>query len=168
MSQSTSVVPTHSTGTFSKSKAFTITAHIARVLLGLIFLVFGLNGFLHFITMPPPTGTAAEFFYGLVKAQYFLPFMAFVQVVCGILLLSGSLIPFALLLLFPISINIFFFHLAIAPTGLGLAVLIMAANILLAVYYWPVYKPIFKIENAWRSKEHKQSHKKFSQSYMIF
>ena len=156
MSHSTSAVLTHETRTYSKSKTFNIAAHLARVILGIIFLVFGLNAFLNFITMPPPTGTAAEFVYGLVKAQYFLPFMAFVQVVCGILLLSGSLIPFALLLLFPISLNIFFFHLALAPSGLGMAVLIMAANILLAVYYWPVYKPIFKIENAWKRKSHKQ------------
>ena len=168
MSHSTSAVLTHETRTFSKSKAFNVAAHIARVILGFIFLVFGLNSFLHFITTPPPTGAAGEFVYGLVKAQYFLPFMAFVQVVCGILLLSGTLIPLALLLLFPISINIFFFHLALAPSGLGMAVLIMAANILLAVYYWPVYKPIFKIENAWKEKGQKKSFKKLNQSWMIF
>ncbi|MEO6452853.1 MAG: DoxX family membrane protein [Ginsengibacter sp.] len=156
MAHSTSAVLTQSTATYSKSKAFTLAAHVARVILGLIFLVFGLNGFLHFIPMPPPTGTAAEFVYGLVKANYFLPFMAFIQVMCGILLLSGSLIPFALLLLFPITLNIFLFHVALEPTGLGMAALIMAANILLAVYYWPVYKPIFKMENAWRNKNHKQ------------
>ncbi len=155
MAHSSSVVLTHSTTTFSKSKAFKLAAHIARVLLGLIFLVFGLNGFLRFIPMPPPAGAAAEFLYGLVKAQYFLPFMAFVQLVCGILLLSGSLIPFALLLLFPITLNIFLFHLTLDPAGLGMALLIMAANILLAVYYWPVYKPIFKIDNAWKSNDHK-------------
>ncbi len=156
MSHSTSVVFTHQRTTYSRSKAFTITAHIARVILGLIFLVFGLNGFLHFITMPPPTGAAAEFVYGLVKAKYFLPFMASIQVICGVLFLSGTFIPLALLLLFPINLNIFFFHLALAPTGLGMATLIMAANILLAVYYWPVYKPIFKIENAWKGKKLKQ------------
>ena len=156
MSHSTSVVLTHPTKTYSRSKAFTIASHIARVILGLIFLVFGLNGFLHFITMPPPTGAAAEFVYGLVKAKYFLPLMASIQVICGVLFLSGTFIPFALLLVFPITLNILFFHLAIAPAGLGMAVLVMAANILLAVYYWPVYKPIFKIGNARKSKEHKQ------------
>ncbi len=95
--------------TISKSKAFTITAHIARVLLGLIFLVFGLNGFLHFIPMPPPTGAAADFFTGLFKAHYFFPLMALTQVVCGILLLSGTLVPLALLMLFPIAIISSFF-----------------------------------------------------------
>ncbi len=139
-------------GTASRSKAFTITAHAARVILGLTFLVFGLNGFFQFIPMPPPTGTAAEFIYGLVKSPILFPFMSLIQVISGVLLLSGRLVPFALLLLFPITLNILFFHLALAPEGLGLAVLVIAANILLAIYYWPVYKPIFNTDNAWKSK----------------
>ena len=139
-------------GTSSKNKAFTITAHAARVILGLIFLVFGLNGFFQFIPMPPPTGAAAEFIGGLIKAPYLLPFMALIQVISGVLLLSGRLVPFALLLLFPITLNILFFHLALAPEGLGMAVFIMAAHILLAIYYWPVYKPIFQTGNAWKTK----------------
>jgi len=151
MTHSTSAVLIHPTSTFSKSKAFTIAAHVARVILGLIFFVFGLNGFFHFIQMAAPTGTAGEFILGLVKANYILPFMSSIQVIGGVLLLSGTLIPFALLLLFPISLNIFLFHLALAPAGLGMAVLIMAAHILLVVYYWTAYKAIFKIGNAWKS-----------------
>ncbi len=139
----------------SKSKAFTIMAHIARVILGLIFHIMGLNGFFHFIPMPPPTGTAGEFAYGLSKAPYLFPFMSFIQVICGVLFLSGTLIPFAMLLLFPIALNILFFHLALAPSGLGLAGLIMASIIVLAVYYWPIYEPIFKIGNAWKNKSFK-------------
>ncbi len=135
----------------SQSKTFTITAHISRVVLGLIFLVFGLNGIVHFIPMSPPSGKAGEFLFGLVKSQYFLPLMAFIQLTCGALLLSGSLIPFTLLVLFPISLNIFFFHLALAPSGLGMAVLILAMHILLAVYYWPSYKQLFKAPNAWKT-----------------
>lgn len=152
MAHTTAGVLTQSTVTYSKSKAFTITANVARVILGLIFLVFGLNGFLHFIPMPPPTGAAADFSMGLFKGQYFFPLMAFIQVVSGMLLLSGTLVPLALLLLSPIVVNIFFFHLALAPSGLGMAIFIIAAIILLAVYYWPVYKPLFKVENAWKSK----------------
>ncbi len=100
--------------------------------------------------MPPPTGAAADFFTGLFKAHYFFPLMALTQVVCGILLLSGTLIPLALLMLFPIAINIFFFHLVVAPANLPMASSIIAAIILLAVYYWQVYKPIFKTVNAWK------------------
>lgn len=152
MTHSTAGILVQPTATTSKGKAFTIAAHVARVVLGAIFLVFGLNGFFHFITMPPPTGAAGEFLYGLVKAAYFLPFMAAVQVICGVLLLSGTLIPLALLLLFPISLNIFLFHLALAPEGLGMAVIIIAAHVLLAIYYWPVFKPIFLRQNAWTTK----------------
>ncbi len=136
--------------TSSKSKAIIISALVARLLLGAIFLVFGLNGFFHFIPMPTPTGTAAEFAFGLAKAGYLFPLMSAIQVLCGVFLLSGSLVPFALLILFPITLNIFFFHALLAPAGLGMAVLIMAAHILLAVYYWPVYKPIFQTGNAWK------------------
>ncbi len=152
MSQSTTAEYLPATASLSKGKVFTITAHIARVILGLLFLVFGLNGFLHFIPMPPPTGTAAEFTYGLVKAPYLFPLMAFIQVVGGALLLTGVFVPFALLLLFPIILNIFFFHLTLAPAGLGLGIFVLAANILLAVYYREVYKPIFNTENAWKRK----------------
>lgn len=135
----------------SKLKAFTITAHVARVILGLIFLVFGLNKFLHFIPVPPPTGTAGEFMFGLSKAAYFFPLLAFTEVLSGALLLSGALVPLALLLLFPINLNILLYHLTLAP-GMGMAVIMMAAHIVLAVYYWPVYKQIFDTANAWKSK----------------
>ena len=151
MAQTTAGIRPESTITISKSKAFTITAHIVRVILGFIFLVFGLNGFLHFIPMPPLTGAAADFFGGLFKAQYFFPLMAFMQVVCGVLLLSGTLVPLALLMLFPIALNIFFFHLVLAPGNLPMAIFIIAAIILLAVYYWQVYKPIFRVVNAWKA-----------------
>ena len=150
MTQATTRVFGHPTGTSSKSKAFTITAHIARVALGLIFLVFGLNKFLHFIPGQPPTGVAGEFVFGLFKAPYLFPLIAFIEVIGGAFLLAGSLIPFALLILFPININILLFHLTLAPEGTGMSVLLMAAHIFLAVHYWPAYKPMFKIENAWK------------------
>lgn len=152
MAHLTAGVLGQSTVTSSKSKAFTITAHVARVILGLIFLVFGLNKFLNFIPVPPPTGTAGEFMFGLSKAPYFFPFLAFIEVLGGALLLSGTMVPLALLLLFPINLNIFLYHLFLAPEGLGMVVLIMAAHILLALYYWSVYKPIFEVDNVWRSR----------------
>lgn len=160
MTYSTASVLTPPAVTFSNSKAFTITAHIARVILGLIFLVFGLNSFFHFIPMPPPTGAAGEFFNGLFKAQYILPLIAAIQVIGGVLLLTGTFVPFALLLLSPIALNIFFFHITLAPEGLGLAALVVIPIVLLAVYYWSVYKPIFKTQNAWKNKSGYKSIKK--------
>lgn len=153
MTDSSAGVLTHPTGTSSKSKAFTITSHAARVILGLIFFVLGLNKFLQFIPAPPPTGTAGEFMFGLSKAPYFFPFLGLIEVVGGALLLSGRLVPFALLLLFPINLNIFLYHLVLAPEGIGMIVLMMAAHILLAIRYWSVYKPIFMTGNAWKNKQ---------------
>lgn len=150
MAHSTAGVLHHPQQKQTTTKAFTLTAHIARVLLGLIFLVFGLNGFLHFIPMPPPTGVAGEFFNGLYKSQYLLPLIAAVQVIGGALLLAGTLVPFALLLLAPMVLNIFFFHLTLAPQGLGLAALVTILLVVLAVYYWSVYKTIFETHNAWK------------------
>lgn len=138
--------------TFSKSKTFLVATQIARVVLGLIFLIFGLNGFLNFIPMPPPTGIAGQFAFGLSKAPYFFPFLALIQVVVGFLLLSGLLVPFAIVLLFPISLNIFFFHLMLEPAGLGMALFIMVAHVLLIIKYWHVYRPIFNIPNAWKAR----------------
>ena len=168
MIQSTAGVPIEPTAIISKSKAFTIAAHVTRVLLGLIFLVFGLNGFLHFIPMPPLTGKAGEFLFGLIKAPYIFPLISSMQIISGVLLLSGSLVPIALLLLFPIALNIFLFHLTLSPSGLGMAGFIIAAIILLVIYYWPVYKSIFKTENAWKIKELKKGNEKFNQAWMIF
>lgn len=153
MAHSTAGILTQPVKAYSRNRAFTIATHIARVLLGLIFLVFGLNGFFHFLPMPPLTKTAGEFVSGLLKSPLLFPFMSFIQVVCGALLLSGTLVPFALLLLAPIILNIFLYHLALAPESLGMAFFILAAHILLAIYYWPAYKPIFQSNNAWRSSK---------------
>ena len=102
-----------------------IATLIARMLLGLIFLVFGLNGFLHFIPMPPPSGTAGQFFGALFAAHVYLPVIFLLQVVGGVLLLWGRYVPLALTLLAPVIVNIFLFHLGLAPEGLPLAVVVV-------------------------------------------
>ena len=75
-----------------------IASLIARLLLGLIFLVFGLNGFLHFIPMPPPTGAAGQFFAALIATPYWMVIFA-VQVIGGVLLLVNRFVPLALVVL---------------------------------------------------------------------
>ena len=78
-----------------------IAATISRYLLGLIFLVFGLNGFFHFIPMPPPTGLAADYFRVLSTSGYMVP-VFLLQLVGGVLLLLGRFVPLALVLLAPV------------------------------------------------------------------
>jgi uncharacterized membrane protein YphA (DoxX/SURF4 family) len=100
-----------------------IASLIARLLLGLIFLVFGLNGFLHFIPMPPPTGAAGQFFAALIATPYWMVIFA-VQVIGGVLLLVNRCVPLALVVLGSVIVNIVSFHIFMAPAGLPLATVV--------------------------------------------
>jgi putative oxidoreductase len=99
-------------------------ATISRLLLGLIFVVFGLNGFLHFIPMPPPTGVAGQFFDAIFASRYWVVIFG-VQLIGGLLLLLNRFVPLALVLLGPVIVNIFFFHALMAPAGLPLAIVVV-------------------------------------------
>jgi putative oxidoreductase len=92
---------------------------IARILLGLIFLIFGSNDFLHFIPMKPIPGDAGTF-VGLLVSHNFMSFVGLLMVIGGILLLVGRYVPLALVLLGPICVNILLFHILFAG-GAGIA-----------------------------------------------
>jgi uncharacterized membrane protein YphA (DoxX/SURF4 family) len=96
-----------------------IASLIARYLLGLMFLVFGLNGFLHFIPMQPMLGLAGQFM-GAVFASKLYVVIFLLQTVSGILLLIGRYVPLALVLLGPVLFNILTFHIFMNPGGIGL------------------------------------------------
>jgi len=100
-----------------------ILTNISRFLLGLIFLVFGLNGFLHFIPMPPPNGVAGQFLGSMFVTKY-LVFVFAIQLIGGVLLLINRYVPIALTILGPIIVNILLFHSLMNPAGLGLAVFV--------------------------------------------
>ena len=101
--------------------AMKILNKVSRFLLGLIFLIFGLNGFLHFIPMPPPSGVAGQFFAALFVSNYLVPIFG-LQVISGALLLVNRFVPLALTILAAIIVNILLFHVLMNPAGLGLAV----------------------------------------------
>jgi putative oxidoreductase len=109
-----------------------IASLIARILLGLIFLVFGLNGFLQFIHMPPPTGVAGQFFAAIFLSHFYVVIFG-IQVIGGLLLLVNRFVPLALVLLGPVIVNIFFFHALMAPAGLPLAIVVVALWAILAI-----------------------------------
>jgi putative oxidoreductase len=109
-----------------------IAALIARLLLGLTFVVFGLNGFLHFIPMPPPTGVAAQFFGAIFASRYWVVIFG-LQIVGGLLLLLNRFVPLALVLLAPVIVNIFFFHALMATAGLPLAIVVVILWTILAL-----------------------------------
>ena len=116
---------------------------VVRVLLGLVFLIFGLNGFFHFLPMPPMQGQAAEFI-GLLMASKLLFVVKGLEVTCSLLLLSGNFVPLALALLAPNIFNIFWFHLMFAPEGLVLAILLLAMECFLLWSNRSVFIPLFK------------------------
>jgi len=100
-----------------------ILTNVSRFLLGFIFLVFGLNGFLHFIPMPPPSGVSGQFLGSMFVTKYLL-FVFAIQLIGGVLLLINRYVPLALTILGPIIVNILLFHSLMNPDGLGLALFV--------------------------------------------
>jgi putative oxidoreductase len=109
-----------------------IASIIARYLLGLIFLTFGLNGFLHFIPMPPPAGVAGQFL-GALFVSHVLVVVFLLELIPAVLLLAGRFVPLALTLLGPVIVNIFLFHAFMEPSGLPMASLVVVLWILTAL-----------------------------------
>ena len=138
--------PSIDAGTTNRPIEARISRHfptVARTLLGLMFFVFGLNGFLHFIPQngTPPEGAAA-FVGALLKAGYMLPLIKAVEVLAGLALLTNRFVPLALALLAPIIVNIVAFHAFLAPAGIGLTVVILAIEVYLAWSYRDVFRPM--------------------------
>jgi uncharacterized membrane protein YphA (DoxX/SURF4 family) len=115
---------------------------LARVLLGAVFFVFGLNGFLHFLPQPPPPARALAFVGGLASTGYFFPLLKGTEVLGGVLLLAGF-VPFALTLLAPIVVNIVAFHAFVAPGNWPIVGLVLGAEIYLAVVHRAAFASLF-------------------------
>jgi uncharacterized membrane protein YphA (DoxX/SURF4 family) len=126
----------------------TIRKHVptaARLFLGLVFTVFGLNFFLHFLPAPPAPPRAAAFAGALFASGYLFPLLKATEVVAGLLLLSGFFVPLALAVLAPIVINIVGFHLFLAPSGLLVPLAVLAAEIFLAWSYRAAFAPMLHL-----------------------
>src|SRR5437868_8316606 len=101
-----------------------IATIIARVLLGLIFVVFGSNAFLHFLPMPPlPQGLAGEYLHAFFASGYVYVIAGF-QVIGVLLLLIGRFVPLGLTILAAMIVNIWLFHLLMAPEGIPPAIVV--------------------------------------------
>ena len=108
---------------------------IARILLGLIFVFFGSNGFLHFLPMPPlPQGVTGEYLHAFFASGYVYVISGF-QVAGGLLLLIGRFVPLGLTILAAIIVNIWAFHLLMAPEGLPPAVVVTIFELFLVWSY---------------------------------
>jgi putative oxidoreductase len=119
-----------------------ITSTIARYLLKLLFTVFGLNGFLHFIPQQPIANPLAEQFFTVITVSHFALFLFAVQLIGGVLLLSGYFVPLALTLLAATLYNILAIHLTMAP-GIAPALVASVLWILVFLQYRESFTGIF-------------------------
>jgi len=117
---------------------------IARFIMGLGFLVFGLNGFFHFIPQPKeamPDGVTA-LMTGFMKSGYMMPLIFGTQALVGLLLLINRFVPLALALIAPVIVNIIAFHLFLMPSTIAPGIVVLLLEIYLAWSYRKVYAPM--------------------------
>jgi uncharacterized membrane protein YphA (DoxX/SURF4 family) len=142
------------------SPAVTVSTHstsitryatpIARILLGLVFFVFGLDGFLHFMPQPtePPSEPALSFAMGLMKSGYMFPLIKGTEVAVGALLLSNRFVALALVVIAPVIVNIFAFHAFLAHSGIVIAGALVVLEVYLAWAHRSAYRPLFVARRA--------------------
>ncbi len=118
-----------------------IAPTIARILMGLAFFVFGLNGFLHFIPQPKemPEGVAS-FMVSLIKTGYMFPLVFGTQLISGILLLINRFVPLALALIAPVIVHIIAFHIFLNPSGIGPGIVVLILEAYLAWSYRSAFR----------------------------
>ena len=134
-----------------------MTVTIARYLLGSMFAIFGLNGFLNFIAVPPPTGIGGQYMGALFVSHYLAVVFA-LELAAGVLLLANRFVPLALTILAPILVNIALFHLFMAPQGFAPA--LTAITLWATVFYRDrsAFTALFTAKFDSRHPHHAHSH----------
>lgn len=117
---------------------------ILRLILALGLLVFGLNKFLGFIPAPELPTDAADFMQSLTATGYVLYFLGILEVWIGLLLLFKKWVPFALIVLVPISVNVLLFHIFLDMPDIIQAIVVASLNAILIAKYWKAYRPLFQ------------------------
>ncbi len=115
---------------------------IARILLGLIFVVFSANYFLGLFELPPPNDAAMAFMGALADTGYMMPLVKILELVPGLMLLAGFGVPLALVLLAPIVVNIVLVHVFLDTGGLPMAIIILVLQVFLAWAYRDSFKGV--------------------------
>lgn len=118
-------------------------AMIARYLLGLAMLIFGANKFFNFMPAPELTGDAASFMGALFGSGYIFPTLGVIYILAGLLLVINRAVPFALIILVPVSFNIVAFHLKFDPAGVLFAAVVAVLNLFLIYSNWDKFKSLF-------------------------
>jgi len=116
---------------------------ILRILLGAMLVLFGINKFIGFLPEFEFANPEAGVFFGALASSYVLKTVGLIEVIVGFLLLINKAVPFALVLLAPISVNIILFHLTLDPANIGPAIFVFLVNTFLISKFWGKYKPLF-------------------------
>jgi putative oxidoreductase len=109
-----------------------IAVIIVRVLMGLLFLFSSVTYLFNLIPVPPMEGDMKTFSEGLAASGYLMTLIKVTELICSLALISGFFVPLALVILFPIIVNIFFVHLMLAPEGMPVAIFLLLASLFLA------------------------------------
>jgi uncharacterized membrane protein YphA (DoxX/SURF4 family) len=117
---------------------------IVRILTGLLFIFSSLVWFLGLVQPPEMTGAVKEFNEGLAATGYFFPLLKAVELLCGIALVAGRFVPLAMIVLAPVVVHIFLFHVALDRTGLPVAIYLVLAFLFLAYGYRDRFAPLLK------------------------
>jgi len=116
---------------------------VVRILLGAMFLFFGLNGILHFLPTPPMPPSDATTFATILMTHKYMSFVALCQVIGGLLLLVGRFVPLGLTILAPILVNILLFHFLLMPQGVAMGLVATAMELFLLYAYRLSFRGLF-------------------------
>ena len=119
-----------------------IATNIARILMGLIFLIFGLNKFFNFIPAQMPPGTAGQF-AGILFTTHYLWIIALIEIVSAALLLLNRYVALALTLSGPVVVNILLFHALMAPSGLPIGIVLALCWFTVFAGHRTAFSPLF-------------------------
>jgi uncharacterized membrane protein YphA (DoxX/SURF4 family) len=120
-----------------------IAVIIVRILMGLMFLFSSVVVLFKLMPQPELQGNVKLFMTGVTASVYLMPLIKITELVCAIAFLLGRFVPLANVILFPVTVNIVFFHAFVEPNGLLIAILLLAGHLFLAYAYRQHYKPLF-------------------------
>lgn len=121
-----------------------IATIIVRVLMGLLFLFASITVLFNLFPQPELTGRVKVFMDGVAATGYLLTLIKVTELLCGIAFVIGRFVPLATVVIAPIIVNIFFFHVFVDTSGLPVAIFLVLANIFLAYAYWDKFKPLLE------------------------
>ena len=121
-----------------------IAAIIVRVLMGLLFLFASVTFLFKLMPTPELTGTTKVFMDGMIATGYMMQLIKVTELVCGLAFVTGFFVPLAAVVIAPVVVNIFLFHLFVDTSGLPAAIFLVLGNAFLGFYYWDRYRPMMR------------------------